>query len=190
MSDPHFTSSAAPDKPAKPDPDFPLTAHPAGYWCKKIRGKLYYFGPWADPDGALAKYLEQKDALHAGRTPRPDPQTLTVKEVANAFLNSKQEALGAGELSPRTWADYRAIMGMLVARLGKQRGALTLDPQDFATLKSKLAKRIGPHRMCTVIQVIRSAFKHAYESGLIDRPMRFGPSFKRTSKKTLRRHRP
>src|SRR5262249_12525554 len=29
-------------------------------------------------------------------------------------------------------------------------------------------------------------FKHAYESGLLDKPMRFGPDFKRPSKKTLR----
>lgn len=77
-------------KPAKPYPEFPLTAHPAGYWCKKIRGRLHYFGPWPDPDGALAKYMEQKDDLHAGREPKADPEELTVKEAANLFLNGKE----------------------------------------------------------------------------------------------------
>src|SRR5579871_501098 len=111
---PHRTKSIRPSKPSKPYPDFPLFPHATGRWAKKIRGKLHYFGPWADPDGALQKYLEQADALHAGRTPRPDPEALRVKDVANAYLNAKKEALDAGELSPRTWADYRSIMEMMV----------------------------------------------------------------------------
>jgi hypothetical protein len=56
MSEPHSTSPPVPGKttkPNKPYPDFPLTAHPAGYWCKKIKGRTHYFGPWSDPEGAL-----------------------------------------------------------------------------------------------------------------------------------------
>jgi integrase len=192
MTEPHSIPESAPDKPtkpAKPYPELPLTAHPAGYWCKQIRGKLYYFGKWADPDGALAKYLEQKDALHAGKPPRPDPGALAVKDVANAFLNARQQAVEAGELSPRTWRDYRVIMDRMVEGLGKHALVSALDPQDFAALKAKLARKNGPPRMCTIIQVIRCAFKYAYESGALDRPMRFGPAFKRTPKKVLRLHR-
>ena len=29
---------------AKPYPEFPLTAHPSGRWCKKHKGKQLYFG--------------------------------------------------------------------------------------------------------------------------------------------------
>jgi hypothetical protein len=65
-----MAKSTRSQKPAKPYPDFPSTPHPTGRWCKKIRGKTHYLGPWADPDGALKRYLEQKDDQYAGRTPR------------------------------------------------------------------------------------------------------------------------
>jgi integrase len=185
----HSTAPASSDKPAKPYPELPLFPHATKRWAKKIRCQLYYFGPWADPDAALAKYLAEKDALDAGKTPRQDPAALTVKDVANGFLNAKQQSVEAAELSPRTWADYRSIMGKMLAGLGKQRLVADLAPPDFAALKSKPAKKNGPPRMSTIVQVIRCAFKHAYEAGLLDAPMRFGPAFKRTSKKTLRLHR-
>jgi hypothetical protein len=73
--------------------------------------------------------------------------------------------------------------------LGEHRLVSDLDPQDFAALKNKLAAKNGPARMGTIVQVIRSAFKFAFESGLIDKPVRFGPVFRRSSKKTLRLHR-
>src|SRR3954468_7983208 len=105
MSEHYPTAPAATVKPTKPRPDFPLFAHATKRWAKKIRGKLYYFGPWSDPDGAEAKYLAEKDALHAGRRPRSDPDALTVKDLANHFLTAKQELVNTGELSPRTWAE-------------------------------------------------------------------------------------
>jgi hypothetical protein len=33
---------------AKPHKDFPLTAHPSGRWCKKVRGKVWFFGKLDD----------------------------------------------------------------------------------------------------------------------------------------------
>jgi integrase len=192
MSEPHSTPSARADKPAKPAkpyPEFPLTAHPAGYWCKKIRGQLHYFGPWADPDGALAKYLEQKDALHAGRKPRPDPDAVTVKDVANQFLNAKQALLDAGELSPHTFANYKVAAVEVVSHWGKARLAADLDPQDFAALRNKMTKKWGLYRLAVTIQHIRSIFKNAFDAGLIPVPVRFGPGFNRPTKKTFRLHR-
>jgi integrase len=189
MSDVHFTQPPTAGKPAKPYPDFPLTPHPAGYWCKKIRGKLHYFGPWSDPDGALAKYLDQKDTLHAGRLPRPDTAGLTVKDACNAFLNAKQALVDSGELSLRTWAGYKGACDFMINHLGKARLMADLSPQDFADLRNRLTKRYGPHGLGTAIQSIRCICKYALDSGLADRPVCYGPGFKRPSKKTLRLHR-
>jgi integrase len=188
MSEHHPTAHAANVKPSKPYPDFPLTAHPAGYWCKKIRGKIHYFGPWADPDGALAKYNEQKEDLHAGRKPREAAAGTTVKDLANAFLNHKKAQLDGGELSPRTWDGYKGACDFLVARLGKGRLAADLGPDDFSALRNRLAGRYGPHGLGTAVQCIRCICKYAFDAGLIGRPVRYGPGFKRPSKETLRLH--
>jgi hypothetical protein len=129
----HPNRPASRRKPAKPYPEFPLTAHPAGYWCKKIRGKVHYFGPWSDPQAALDKYLEQKDALHAGKKPR-DSEAATVKSVANAFLNAKRALLEAGELSPHTFANYKRAAVTLVPHLGK--GRLVADSWPTSTRRT------------------------------------------------------
>jgi hypothetical protein len=73
--------------------------------------------------------------------------------------------------------------------MGKARLVSDLDPQDFAGLRRKLAKKWGPHRLAVTIQHIRSIFKHAFDDGLISVPVRFGPGFKRPTKKTFRLHR-
>ena len=41
---------------------FPLTLHPTGQYCKKINGKIYYFG--TNKKQALRRYLDQATYLH------------------------------------------------------------------------------------------------------------------------------
>jgi integrase len=190
MSETNSTAPALSGKPNKPYPDFPLFPHATKRWAKKICGKLHYFGPWDDPDGALAKYLEQKDDLHAGRTPRPDTRAgVTVKDACNAFLTGKKAKLENGELGERMWQDYKEACDVIVSGFGKSRLLADLRPEDFAGLRAKLAKRWGPVRLGNAVQRIRSVFKHALDAGLIDRPVLIGPNFGRPSAKVLRLHR-
>jgi integrase len=112
-----------------------------------------------------------------------------VKDTCNAFLAHKQALLDVGELTPRTWGEYKAICDLLVEKLGKNRLVDDLAPQDFAALRKHMASRWGPVRLAVVIQIVRSVFKYSYEAGLIDRPLRFGPDFARPSRKVLRRER-
>ena len=85
-------------KPKKPPPDFPLYAHSAKVWAKKILGKVWYFDPWNDPQGALKKYLADKDIILSGRDPRKLPGVVgvdsktgcSVRLLVNEFLNAKR----------------------------------------------------------------------------------------------------
>jgi integrase len=178
--------AAAKGRPSKPYPDFPLFPHANGQWAKKIRGQQHYFGLWDDPDAALAKYLDQKDALHAGRKPREDPAGLTVKELVNDFLNAKAASKDAGEIALRTWHDYKGACDILVENFGKRRLVADIGPADFASLRKKLANKWGPGTLANVITRIRVAFKYASDNGLIDRLTIYGSSFKRPSKKAMR----
>jgi hypothetical protein len=90
---------------SKPYPDFPLFPHATKRWANKIRGQMHYFGSWNDPDAALRKYLEQKDALHAGRKLREVSAGVTVEEVCNRFPIAKQALVDSGELTKRSWDD-------------------------------------------------------------------------------------
>ena len=103
-------------KPNKPYPEFPLYAHATKRWAKRILGAIHYFGPWDDPDGALAKYLKEKDALHAGRKPREASEGVTVKELCNRFLNAKQTDVDFRAHSCRGWATKTTVNPAAQAR--------------------------------------------------------------------------
>ena len=119
MTSSHSTSAKPLCKPAKPHKDFPLFAHACGKWAKKIRAKMHYFGHWDDPQGALAEYLDVKDDLLAGRTPSRTPDAFTVRDAVNHFLTAKQRLVESGELSSRTFSDYRQTAEKVVDHFGK-----------------------------------------------------------------------
>jgi integrase len=174
-------------KPAKPRPDFPLFPHATRRWAKKIRGKLHYFGPWEDPDGALAKYLDQKDDLHAGRKPRVSADTPTVRDLLNRYLTAKAALRDGGEITARTFADYHRSCATVGEAFGLTRALSDVAADDFEALRARLAKDIGPTRLGNEVQRVRGLFRYAYEVGMLDRPVRFGPAFRRPARHVLRR---
>jgi integrase len=165
---------------------FPLHRHKTGQWAKKIRGRRYYFG--TDRDTALAKYLEQKEALETGRNPRQEAAPPTVKDVCNAFLNAKRAKVDCGELAHRTWVEYKAACDEVVAAFRSNRQVEDLTTADFALLRVRMAGKWGPVRLGKVVQYVRGVFKYAYDSGLLEKPVRTGPDFRPPTQKVLRLH--
>lgn len=191
MSDHHSNTPNPSDKPAtaKPSklyPDYPLTPHPSGQWCKKIRGRIYYFGKIDDPDAALARYNRQREDLHAGKKPRANAVGTTIKQLCYAFLDSKQALVESGELLARTLNDYKFACGLLISRFGKSRRVDDLGPDDFQALRSYMAKEWAITSVRTVIQWIRCIFKFASDNRLISAPVCYGQGFKRPAPKVMR----
>jgi integrase len=198
-------------KPAKPYPDFPLFPHATGRWAKKINGRFAFFGPWADPHAALERYLAERDDLYAGRAPRrrsgpssvhgtpsavrrvggresggSEAGDLSVRDLVNHFLTAKQRRVDGGEMGARSFNDYHRTAARVVKSFGVHRLVDDLAPGDFGLLRSELAADFGPVVLGNHIGRVRSIFKHGYESGLLEKPVRFGPEFGKPNKRTMR----
>ena len=176
-------------KPKKPRPDWPLFPHATGRWAKKIRGKFHYFGPWGDPDGALDRYLDQKDDLFAGRTPRVKGDGLTIVELVNRFLTSKKHALDAHEITEGTFVNYFECCGRLVGFFGRRRLVEDLAADDFEAYRAELAKVRGPASLSLEITQTKVVLKYAFDQAMIDTPVRYGQSFAKPSRRVMRRDR-
>lgn len=190
---PSGRKAGRPPRPKKPRPDFPLYPHRAGYWAKKVRGRTVYFGRVdSDPKGqrALELWLEQRDDLLAGREPQAlKPDALTLESLCNAFMQSKERAKDAGEIQPATYREYWATLKDVLDTFGKTRAVENLKPTDFEKLRDMFARKVGATRLCKLVQIVRTLFKYGMDSGLIVKPVLFGPTFKRPAKSVLRKHR-
>lgn len=140
-----------------------------------------------DPNGALREYLEVKDSLQTGqRRTQLRKDGVTVKNVVEHFMESKQRQMDAGELSPRSHAEYRLTGGRVIEHFGTL-AIRAIEPLDFAEYRAKMAKTRGAVSLGNEIQRVRTIFKYAHDAQVIDKPVRFGPEFKKPSRATIRR---
>ncbi len=173
-------------KPDKPYPDFPLYAHATRRWAKKIRGKLYYFGPWDDWRKALDTYQDQRDDLYAGRKPRQRGEGLVVKDLCNRFMTAKQRQRDTGEITRRSFDEYYKTCDRLVKFFGAVRLVTDLDASDFEKFRAELAVSRGPVSLSNEIGRVRVVFKYATDNHLVP-VVAYGQGFKRPSKLVLRK---
>ena len=186
-------------KPSKPYPSYPLTAHNNGQWCKKIRGRIHFFGVWADPQAALDQYLSVAADLHAGRQPHAptlSEEGLTVKEICNHYLTHQLRKVESHEIGARWLEDCRRVIEAFAKSVGVQRAVSDLRPDDFEKFRLRLVKAgleakkgLGVHALNRAITVIKGLFKYAFDTDLIAMPVKYGPSFGKPSAAVKRRAR-
>ncbi len=139
-----MANSTVAAKPSKPYPDFPLYAHNSKRWAKKIKGRTHFFGHWNNWQAALERFQYENDYLQQGKTPPPKTDgRLTIGDLVNDFLAHRDAKLQSGDLRPITFADYKRIGAKLIEVLGRYTTVETMQPDDFAKLKTEISNRGG-----------------------------------------------
>lgn len=194
-----MATSSKQRKPAKPNKSFPLTAHNNGQWCKKIHGKIHFFGVWADPHGAQDRYLRVAADLHAGRQPKStslSEGSLTVKDACNQFLTHQQGRVEVREIAGHWFDACRRTAADFAKFVGLDRIVDDISPVDFEAYRRHLAcngltngKGLGVYALERSTMIVKALFAHAYDMELIDRPINFGKAFKGPSAAAKRKSR-
>jgi len=149
---------------------FPLTLHRTGQYCKKIKGKVYYFGK--DKQQALHRYLEEATLLHSGlsRECSSENDGITIKSLCNLYLDFQESRVQAGELSVRHNMDQIKSLQGFVRFLGTRRLLKETSTLDLQNYKRKLRKAYdSPHRMNLHIAIMKAMFHWAKKNDVIEK---------------------
>ncbi|MEN6407632.1 MAG: hypothetical protein ABFC77_14320 [Thermoguttaceae bacterium] len=190
-------NSTTSSKPGKPYPGFPLFPHQNGQWAKKVRGKLHYFGPWADHQAALARYLTERNDLEAGRSTRVSTtpnDTITVGQMVGLYLDAKKLKVASGEMGEATWKVYESFCVRMLRVWRGSTLAAELGPTDFQKYRNDLQKT---HKslesiksaLCKTKAVFNWAGPGINGQGYLTRLPRYGDAFRPPSPTALQRAR-
>ena len=148
---------------------FPLTLHPTGQYCKKIRGKMHYFG--ADKKQALQRYLDQATYLHGCHDARAarSKSAMALKELCDLYLRYQHARVIAGELSPKHYSDQIDSLSKLASFLGRGRRIRDIATVDLQNYKRNLQNAYGSvHRLNLHLSIMKAMFHWARRNDILE----------------------
>lgn len=187
---------------AKQVAKLPLFKHRNGQWCKKIKGKLYYFG--TEYGAALEAYLDSKDHLHAGRGKPQKSDTPTLAELCNVYYAGCRQRVSSGDMAQSSLDDAERTLKRLVAFRGPKDHPGDWEPLDYRDIKLwlfepverttairggiKQGKTVKRRSSITVDGDIRriKAFLNWCKDARLISPPDYGQEFSQSSKKQQR----
>ena len=117
---------------------FPLTLHPTGQYCKKIKGKIRYFGK--DKKKALEKYLAQSTYLHGAQSlfQKISNGKMTLKQLCDLYLRYQHSRVLVGDMTAKHYNDSKYSLDRLMAFLGPGCRIENISTLDLQNYKRKL----------------------------------------------------
>jgi integrase len=151
---------------------FPLTLHSTGQYCKKIKGKMYYFG--SDKTVALQRYLDQATYLHGCQNnlqqQKQTGDNMTLKQLCDMYLNYQYSKLQANDLTPRHHNDQIDSLNKLMAFLGQNRRIKSISTLDLQNYKRKLQRHYGSVcRLNLHISIMKAMFHWARKNDVLNK---------------------
>lgn len=148
---------------------FPLTLHPTGQYCKKINGKLYYFG--SDKKKALEKYLNQASDLHGNKEimQKKSVDEMTLKQLCDIYLQYQLLKVQANALTAGHHNEQIASLKKLMSFIGSSRKIGEISTLDLQSYRRKLQKEYSTaHRMNLHISIMKAMFHWATKNDVLN----------------------
>ena len=178
--------------------NFPLTAHPTGRWCKKIQGKIVYFGEIRAWEDALKEYHRVLPEVKKGRVPATRATArakgqLTLADLCNRYLEYQNGQVAAGELTQRSWDEYCRVCEIAVGTLGRKFPVVNLTTDEYLKIRDRLSrgktKQLSATTWANLLQRMRAVFNFGLRNGLLPEANRPGDGLKRPKARTIRKQR-
>lgn len=148
---------------------FPLTLHPTGQYCKKIKGKIYYFG--SNKKEALHKYLDQATYLHGCQEAEQKltDDNMTIKQLCDMYLKYQFSKVQANDLTAGHHNEQIGSLNRLTAFLEcgqKIKNISTIDLQNYKRTLQKT--HISVYRLNLHISIMKALFHWARENDILE----------------------
>lgn len=148
---------------------FPLTLHPTGQYCKKIKGKIYYFG--SNKKMALQKYLDEATHLHGCQEDiqKSTDDNMTLKQLCDIYLKYQFSKVQADNLTAGHHNEQISSLNKLITFLGQSRKIKNIATLDLQNYKRTLQKsHISVYRLNLHISIMKAMFHWARKNDILD----------------------
>ena len=148
---------------------FPLTLHPTGKYCKKIKGKIRYFG--TDKKQALERYLAQATYLHRDQRliQKASNGKMTLKKLSDLYLKYQHSRVLAGALTPKHYNDQISSLNRLASFLRQGCRIESISTLDLQNYKRKLQSAYASvDRLNLNISVMKAMFHWARRNDVLE----------------------
>jgi integrase len=148
---------------------FPLALHPTGQYCKKIKGKIRYFG--TDKKKALERYLAQATFLHGVQslTQKASKVKMALKQLCELYLQYQHSRVLAGALTPKHYNEDIGSLGRFVSFLGQGCRIESISTLDLQNYKRKLQSAYGSvDRQNLHISILKAMFHWARRNDVLE----------------------